>query len=157
MKHRCYVFAVLLSIFIADNAIAQDHRFGIGFIVGEPTGLSAKLWTSQYNAFDFGFGWNNVENRNESGTRAHFHMDYLWHSFNAIRSVEQFPLYYGVGGRLGSTVDNSTSLAVRGVFGIAWIPRQTPLDIFLEIVPSIELVPSSDFILDAGIGMRYFF
>jgi hypothetical protein len=31
------------------------------------------------------------------------------------------------------------------------------MDIFLELVPSLQLTPSSGFGLDAGIGARYYF
>ena len=48
-------------------------------------------------------------------------------------------------------------LAIREVLGIAWLPRNTPIDIFLELVPSLELTPASGFALDAAIGARYFF
>jgi len=49
------------------------------------------------------------------------------------------------------------SVAVRGVFGIAWLPHKTPIDVFLEIVPSLQLTSSTGFGLDAGLGARYFF
>jgi hypothetical protein len=42
-------------------------------------------------------------------------------------------------------------------YDIAWLPRETPIDIFVEIVPSFEITPSSGFALDASIGARYFF
>ncbi len=84
-------------------------------------------------------------------------MDYLWHSWNAINSAQRFPLYYGIGGRFNSHEDNDGSLAVRGVLGIAWLPHNTPLDLFLEVAPSLELTPSSGFGIDAAIGVRYYF
>ena len=125
---------------------AQDHGFGLGIIFGEPTGLSAKLWTSKINAFDFGLGWSVGGDRISNkvryeyyGSRIHFHMDYLWHSFNAISSTERFPLYYGIGGRFNSGGNYDGSFGIRGVFGIAWFPHSTPIDIFLELVPVLQL------------------
>ncbi len=102
------LFATLLGLIIIlpKSIIAQDHGFGLGLILGEPTGLSAKFWTSKVNAFDFGLGVSVGGDRishkydyDKSG-RIHFHMDYLWHSFNAISSTERFPLYYGLGGQI---------------------------------------------------------
>jgi hypothetical protein len=84
-------------------------------------------------------------------------MDYLWHAFGAIHSSERFPLYYGIGGRINTGGGYDPSLAVRGVFGIAWLPHNTPIDVFLEVVPSLQLTPSTGFGIDAGIGARYFF
>ncbi len=164
MKRSCCGVIVLCVLFAVTGAIAQDRGFGLGLIIGEPTGISAKLWTSSDNAFDFGLGWSIGGDRigdSKSGydgrNRVHFHMDYLWHSFHAIRSSERFPLYYGIGGRINSGGSYESSAAVRGVFGIEWMPHSTPIDIFLELVPSLQLTPSTGFGLDAGIGARYFF
>ena len=84
-------------------------------------------------------------------------MDYLWHSFDAIRSSERLPLYYGVGGRLNTGAGYRNSLAIRGVFGLAWMPRSTPLDLFVELVPSLQLTSVTGFAVDAGVGIRWYF
>ena len=49
------------------------------------------------------------------------------------------------------------SLAIRGVFGIAWLPHNTRIDVFLELVPSLELTSTTGFGLDAGLGARFYF
>jgi len=164
MKHS-YWAVIVLSLFLAvQGSYAQDRGFGLGVIIGQPTGISAKLWTSSVNAFDFGLGWSIGGARigksaeyYSGGNRVHFHMDYLWHSFEAIRSSERFPLYYGIGGRVNGGGGYDGSLAVRGVIGIAWFPHNTPVDVFLELAPSLQLAPSTGFGIDAGIGARYFF
>lgn len=152
-----------LLMIMTKPIIAQDRGFGIGLILGEPTGISAKLWTSQENAFDFGLGWSmggdriSYEGNYNGGARVHFHMDYLWHSFNAIHATERFPLYYGIGGQFNTGAGYDASLGIRGVFGIAWFPHSTPIDVFVEIVPVFQLTPVAGFGFDAGIGARYFF
>jgi hypothetical protein len=164
MKHSYYA-AIVLCLFLAvQGSIAQERTFGLGVIIGEPTGLSAKLWTSSTTAFDFGLGWSiggdrisKYDGGYNGGSRVHFHMDYLWHSFEVIRSSERFPLYYGFGGRINTGAGYNSSAAVRGVIGIAWMPRETPVDIFLEVVPSLQLTSSTGFAIDAGLGARYFF
>jgi hypothetical protein len=164
LKHFSYA-VIALSLFLAvQGSVAQGRGFGLGVIIGEPTGISAKLWTSPVNALDFGFGWSVGGDRigtyygsYNGGRRVHFHMDYLWHAFEAIHSSEQFPLYYGVGGRLNNGAGYDGSVAVRGVFGIAWLPHDLPIDVFLEIVPSLQLTSSTSFGIDAGFGARYFF
>jgi hypothetical protein len=163
MKRSCYAFIALSFFLTAQVSVAQERGFGLGVIIGEPTGLSAKLWTSPENAFDFGLGWSvggdefGMYNGYNGGSRVHFHMDYLWHSFEAIHSTQRFPLYYGVGGRINTGAGNNSSLAIRGVVGIAWLPHDTPVDIFLEIVPSFQLTSSTGLWIDAGFGIRYFF
>lgn len=153
---------VMMTIF-AKPIGAQDRGFGLGFILGEPTGLSAKLWTSRVNAFDFGLGLSvggdRISNKYyyDGSSRVHFHMDYLWHSFSAINSTERFPIYYGIGGRFNSGGGYDGSLGLRGVIGIAWLPRATPIDVFVELVPVFQLTPGAGFGIDAGLGIRFFF
>ena len=164
MKHSCYIVIALCLFFVVQESVAQERGFGLGVIIGEPTGISAKLWTSTLNAFDFGLGWSmggdrigKYDGNYNGGSRVHFHMDYLWHSLDAIHSSERFPLYYGVGGRMNTGAGYDGSVAVRGAFGIAWLLHNTPIDVFLEFVPSLQLTPSAGFGIDAGIGVRYFF
>ena len=162
MKQYYRVFVVVCLMFVIQSLQAQDQRnFGLGIMVGEPTGLSAKLWTSPSTAFDFGLGWSmrgdRVDNGFNQGTRTHIHMDYLWHSFEAIHATDRFPLYYGLGGRLNSGGGYDATIAIRGVFGIAWMPRTTPIDLFLEVVPSFQLSASTGLAVDAAFGARYYF
>ncbi|MFA6467631.1 MAG: hypothetical protein WCW35_01955 [Bacteroidota bacterium] len=157
---------LVLSIFIAIQCSqGQSRNFGIGLIIGEPTGISAKLWTTSENAFDFGFGWSmdgNGMGRYDDRyyyndrSRVHFHMDYLWHAFSAIHSGQQFPLYYGIGGSVNSGSGYASTVAVRGVFGISWLPRDTPVDVFLELVPTLRLTNTSGLYIGAGFGARYY-
>jgi hypothetical protein len=164
MKKYILVGMVLgLLMILAKPITAQDHGFGMGLILGEPTGLSAKLWTSRDNALDFGLGLGlggdriKYQGNYDRSGRIHFHMDYLWHAFNVISSTERFPLYYGIGGRFNSGGGYDGSLGVRGVFGIAWFPHSTPIDVFFELVPVFQVTPLTGLGFDAGLGIRYFF
>jgi hypothetical protein len=162
-KNLFFGMVLCLLMIITKPVAAQDHGFGIGIILGEPTGLSAKLWTSKINAFDFGLGFSEGGDRisyngnYDNGSRVHFHMDYLWHSFNAITSTEKFPLYYGIGARFNSGAGYDASFGIRGVLGICWLPRSTPLDVFIELVPVLQLTSNTGFGIDAGFGIRCFF
>ncbi len=159
----CIFFTALESI--AQEQVPAQKRFGLGIIVGEPTGLSAKYWTSSATAFDFALGWGFIDennngngNGNGGGTEwIHFHMDYLWHSFDAISSSERFPIYYGIGGRVNAREGDNSSLAIRGVLGIAWMPHDGPFDLFLELAPSLRLTQSTGFAIDGGFGGRFYF
>ena len=164
MKYSVPAVVAFLSALAIQGSVAQDHGFGLGVILGEPTGISAKYWTSSVNAFDFGLGWSIGGDRigqhggiYEGGSRVHFHMDYLWHAFHVIRSNQRFPLYYGIGGRVNTGAGYDASVAVRGVIGLAWLPHDVPIDVFLELVPSLQLTSSTGLGLDAGVGARYFF
>lgn len=155
----------ILSLLVGGQEVfAQQRKLGLGLSINEPTGIIAKLWTSNVNAFAFGLGWSARGDRfgkhyssYNGDNRVHVHMDYLWHSFEAIRTAEQLPLYYGIGGRLNSGAGYGSSLAARGIIGVAWIPQTMPIDIFLELVPSFQFTSTTGSTLDAAIGARYFF
>lgn len=162
----CSRYAVIaLCLFLGvQESVAQERPFGLGVILGEPTGFSAKLWTSADKAFDFGLGWSiggdrigRFDGNYDGGRRIHLHMDYLWHAFEIIRTDVRLPVYYGFGGRFNNGAGYNGSLAIRGVFGLAWLPREAPVDVFLELVPSLQFTSPTGFAMDAGIGARYFF
>lgn len=131
--------------------IAQDHGFGLGIILGEPTGLSAKLWTSQSNAFDFAAAWSF-----KGDGHLLLQADYVWHAFNLIPvSSGKLPLYYGIGGRV--ILVDDPFVGVRIPVGLNYLFATAPIDIFLEIVPILDLAPSTDFDLGGGLGVRFWF
>src|SRR3989304_8372858 len=94
-----YLLFGMVSIFIMISVkpiAAQDHGFGMGLILGEPTGLSAKLWTSGDNAFDFAAAWSF-----KGDGSLLLQADYVWHFFNLMPvSPGKLPLYIGIGGRV---------------------------------------------------------
>jgi hypothetical protein len=146
------VLALVVATFIISaSARAQDRGFGLGLILGDPTGLSAKAWLSPANAVDIGMAWSF-----RSKGFLHIHADYLWHFTRAIQSQERFVLYTGIGGRLG-VGDEKSRLGIRVVGGIAWWPRDVPLDVFLEIAPILDLAPATELSANGGIGARFYF
>lgn len=162
MKKLFGKILLIILIISISGVEAQNGKFGLGVIIGDPTGISAKLWTSPKNASILGVGWSIDEYRFRgrdygNSSRLHIHLDYLWHSFNAINTNGQFPLFYGIGGRINTGPQYSGTLGVRGVVGIKWFPKETPLDIFLEIAPTLYLISSTGIGIDAGIGARYYF
>jgi hypothetical protein len=159
-----YAIIGLCLFFLVQVSTAQERDFGLGVIVGEPTGISAKLWTSSTNALDIGFGWSvrgvrigQYNSISDGGILIHFHMDYLWHVFDVIHSAERVQLYYGAGGRLNNGGGGNNALAIRSVFGAVWFPSETPIEVFLELVPTLQFKPSTGFGLESGIGARYYF
>jgi len=143
----CVMIVLLISL---SAARSQDKGFGAGVMLGEPTGLNAKIWTSSQNAVDIGLAWS----FREEGF-FHLHADYLWHFPEAIQSTERFVLYAGIGGILGGS--HETVLGIRVPVGIEWWPRSTPLDVFFELAPIVTLAPATEFEMDGVIGIRFFF
>jgi len=141
----------VLTIFLQLKVNAQDRGFGLGIILGQPTGVSGKLWTNAENAFDFGAAWSF-----QGDGHLLLQADYVWHMFRLISVSEgKLPFYVGVGGEV--TFANKTGIGVRVPVGLDYMFAKAPVDIFLEIVPILELAPETDFDLAGGIGVRYWF
>jgi len=151
LKRLSIVLFLLIIFYVSFSASAQDKRIGLGIIVGEPTGVSFKYWTTNTTAFDAALAWSFID-----GGAFHIHADYIFHNFNLIRISEgKLPFYYGIGGRIKTA--NKTQVGVRVPLGLAYMFNTAPIDIFLEVVPILDLAPKTDFRINAAIGARYFF
>lgn len=148
---RSFLLLTILALFASVNLSAQDSGFGAGVLFGQPTGISVKLWTSETTALDGGLAWSFY-----NGGFIHVHADFLMHKFNVIDvSSGRLPLYFGIGARLG--LGNQLHLGARVPIGLDYLFDEAPVDIFLEIAPGLDLTPATQFALDGGIGVRYFF
>jgi len=142
---------VLFSILFLSTANAQSKGIGLGLIVGEPTGISFKYWTGSTTAFDAALAWSFIDEG-----AFHIHGDYIFHNMRLISVPEgMLPFYYGIGARIKTA--NETKFGVRVPLGLAYLFQNAPLDIFLEIVPILDLTPKTDFAINAALGARYFF
>jgi len=89
-----FFFLWLLAMTLSGGrAQAQESGFGLGIILGEPTGLTAKKWLSTDTALDFAAAWS--FGGEDSIT---LHADFLQHKFNLIKIESgSLPVYYGIG------------------------------------------------------------
>ena len=132
------------------STYAQERPFGAGVIIGDPTGFTGKYWQNRENAYAFGLAWSLGDN-----DTVRIYGDYLWHRFE-ITGEARTPLYFGVGVWLGSK-NNDTGLGVRIPLGITHIFGADPIDVFFEIVPTVDLAPDTDLGVQGGFGIRYYF
>ena len=146
---KCHIRILMLVLIITFGTTYGQGKFGLGIILGEPTGISAKVWMSGATAIDGAVAWSFA---NESAF--HIHADFLIHNFDVFSKV--VPLYYGIGGRIKFR-DNETRLGVRIPVGVAYDIPSTQIDLFLEIVPLLNLNPSTSFTLNGAIGGRFYF
>ncbi len=150
---RIACFAAWVSLLLAAGlpAAAQDRGFGLGLILGEPTGVSLKSWTGRRTAIDAAAAWS----FDRDGS-LHLHMDYLIHDFDLIRTrTGRLPVYYGIGGRL--RLEDKTRIGVRIPVGMCYIFDDAPFDIFLELGPVFDVVPRTELTVSGFIGFRYYF
>ncbi len=152
MVRLVVILTLVGALFFCASTVAQDRGFGLGIILGEPTGISFKKWSTSTTAIGGGLAWSFDKKK-----VLHVHADYLVHKFDILQiEKEKLASYYGIGGRIKVT-PHETRVGVRIPVGINYIFERLPLDIFLEFAALLDLVPSTNFELDGAIGIRYFF
>ena len=145
-------FLLLLGILLLSiPAVARDNDFGVGIVLGEPSGLCFKAWTGPKTAIDGAIAWSFGD-----GEAVHLHVDYLIHDFRMFQARKgDLVFYYGLGGRVKAQKDSR--VGIRIPIGISYIFAKAPFDIFLELAPGIDLSPSTDFWVNGCVGLRYYF
>lgn len=150
MKKITFISTIIFLSYFS-NTFAQDKGFGLGIIIGEPTGVSFKYWLHSSGAIDGAAAWSFIDEG-----AFHIHADYILHNFDLIKVPEgRLPFYYGIGGRIKASHD--ARIGVRVPLGLAYLMTRAPVDIFFEIVPILDLAPKTDFKINAAIGARYYF
>jgi hypothetical protein len=134
---------------------------GVGIILGEPTGICAKLYLKDDQAVQIALGSAFIT----GGLQAH--RDYVFHPW-ILQDKDSFvlPVYLGPGVRFidySSTTTKSShaALGLRAVAGLLFDFKNVPLDAFIEIAGVFEY----DFgpgrgvglALNGGGGVRYYF
>jgi len=164
------LFVLFLFSSISYAQGPKGRSFGVGFSLGDPTAVSFRIWTSRANSWDAAIGASYLGN-------PHIHGDYLWH-FNDAFNSRIVSLYAGVGAALGfgdkhngwvlvkykkgkdhwylKGKHDDLVIAAKGTFGLNFIPRNTPLDIFLELNPVFGLSPGFGFDVMPALGIRFY-
>jgi hypothetical protein len=139
---------------------ADKGTFGIGIILGEPTGIAAKLYLKDDQALQAGVGFAFI------GDGLHAHVDYVFHPW-ILQTRDSFvlPVYVGPGVRLFNHEmgrgNHVFRLGLRAVAGLLFDFKNVPLDAFVEVAGVIEFGFSDGdgfgLNLNAAAGARYYF
>jgi hypothetical protein len=147
---------------------SANKTFGLGIMLGAPSGLSGKYFLGPDTAIDFGVGIIRYRpyDRGRDGN-VHIHADFLLHPVS-LASVEPFelPLYFGLGARVwdfddDENNDDGFAIGVRAPVGIAFDFNNVPLDVFVELALVLDFFVSYrdqlgiDF--NGAVGVRYYF
>lgn len=143
------IIALITSILFSSTG---PGYFELGVILGEPTGISAKMWFDRNTAVDGAVSWS----LNDNDEDLYLHADYLWHNYGLINDPSGLlPLYYGIGGRV--VLANDTRFGARVPVGISWLLNGAPLDLFIEAAVILDIIPETEFEMNGGIGIRFIF
>lgn len=142
----------------------QGKPFGLGLTLGEPAGLSAKLWFDSKSALDMACGYGFFPHSGPA-----FFVDYVYHVFTLVRPrrVPFFlKLYMGAGAKAGvwyyhrnDANHHGFGMGIRFPIGLTMVFTSAPFDAFLEIVPSMAFISPDPvyFDFDAALGGRFYF
>jgi hypothetical protein len=144
------VTAIVLLFTCRAASASQAGQLGAGVILGSPTGLSVKYFLTDTHAVDAVLG--------EIGGNLSVHADFLWHAWDASPqpAAGRLGAYLGLGARLRDARED-VQVGVRAVAGGALRLRAHPVEIFAEVAPVFQLVPSDFVQLDGGVGVRFYF
>jgi hypothetical protein len=150
---RNLLLLIVLTLLLPATSARAQQGLGVGVFVGEPSGLSLKTWLSRATAFDAAAAWSF-----EDDGYFHVHGDFLVHNYNVFRVGKgAMPLYYGVGGRILNRTNNTLNVGVRLPVGAEYLFSGGPFDVYVEVVPVLDLTPESTVDVNASMGARYFF
>jgi hypothetical protein len=156
------VFTALFSL-LAPTRLAEAQeagRFGLGIVLGEPSGVIGKYNYDDTFALDFAvglglFGGNHVNAR----------VDALWQFDIKQWSAGSLDWYVGVGAQFGfffddygpGRRDNGSWVGARVPFGLRFFFTVAPFDVFAEIAPGLWFVQDARFDFEGCIGGRFWF
>jgi hypothetical protein len=129
--------------------------FGLGLILGEPTGFSLKVAFSRDSAVQAHIGYG-VGRRG----KLLLAVDYLFHFTTAIGPVGRagrLSPYVGIGGHLGVRENDDAILGLRIPIGLSFMISAAPLEVFAEVAPGMGVLPSTTVLVDGGLGLRFYF
>ncbi|SMO68296.1 hypothetical protein [Fodinibius sediminis] len=140
----------LLTLALPAYAQESSGRVGVGAILNDPTGLSAKVWISNELALDGALSFSAGENISQ----VYFHTDLLQHR---PMDIENFQLYYGLGMRLLWTDAGDDFISgIRGPLGMVYSIEDSDLEAFFELAPTLDFSPYFRFFFAGGLGMRLY-
>lgn len=152
MKSKLFASMLLLVAAMQPGAALADEpgRFGIGLIVGDPSGVSGKHNLGRM-AIDWAVGWGLIEGDGIQG-----HVDWLWSLDLKSFDRADLGLHFGVGPKL-ALFDDAAWVGARAPVGVNFAFERVPIDVFVEVAAGLWIVEETDFDLDAAAGARWWF
>ena len=144
--------------------------FGVGFALGNPSGLTGKIWITPAHGMQFGLG------AGPGGNHARFSIDYLyhWRFVDVPDDVFSLPFYVGLGVSAGFVFadpslqgavdadgnpldDDRTDIGVRIPIGTSVIVGDLRVELAMEVAPNIVFYEEFVVFVDGGLAVRYYF
>ncbi len=153
---KLFQSAILISMLAAPVLAQRSGDQGIGVMLGNPSGLSYKMWLNETVALDGAAGVDQGE--------FDLHTSLLWHVFDWSKNIEgfksitdsgDFPFYFGFGPRV--LFENNAEFGIRFPVGLSFMPHNSTWEFFGEVAPVLRLTPDTGMDGDFAVGLRYYF
>jgi hypothetical protein len=140
-------------------------KFGVGVIIGNPSGLTGKYWFDRTWALSFEAGFPgeagsllpSFAQPNVGGS-----VDVTYHKYYIFGKRNWFayncPIYFGGGVWTYLPNGGTPQTGVRGDLGVTMLFPGSPFDVFVQASPSVRLTNGVGYTnLGGGLGGRYYF
>ena len=142
----------LTSLFLAVvPAAGQAGNVGLGGQIGDPSGVTLKLYEHPGFAYEFLAAWDLD--------------DFFFLNAHVLfeRSIPDSPLryYLGPGVLIGfretepGRDEDDVVIGISGQFGVNFFVER--FEVFLHLTPRLSVIPETDGDIGGGIGLRYYF
>lgn len=148
---RAFFAATCLLAASPSFAQSPPGDLGIGGQIGDPSGITLKLYQRPGFAYDFLAAWDL--------DRFFFLNAHTLYE----RPIPDSPLRYflgpgivlGIDEDAGPDHDSEVVVGVSGQFGVNFFVEQ--FEVFLQLTPRLSVIPSTDGEIGGGVGLRYYF
>jgi hypothetical protein len=141
----------LLAVLWSAPVRADSGSFGLGLIVGQPTGLTAAFELSEKTAIDAALGLSIFDGRD-----FYLHVEFLYY-LPTLLNENAFDLnaYLGIGGWFVAAGD--AVIGARAPFGLSLDFNNAPIQIFAELSVLLAVAPDAKGSIRGAAGFRYYF
>ena len=165
---------VLVLIVAPSSAVAAPldtpGRFGLGLEASRGGAIAWKYILTSTSGFQGAVGSPGY--REYGGIDVHVDYVKTLGTLGVAASSVRFPWYVGIGGEVWTYDGDSRffyndkhryeadgmALAARGVLGLAVQFQAVPIDVYLQLTPTVLVVPGIDFyVFHGALGFRYYF
>lgn len=176
MIKKALILTILLGLFSVDTFAKSSNKIkkrqapkkrtylipktqsGLGVTLGNEVGVNYKMFLNKKNAYSATFaqkGGNDEYN--------YFHIDRITHNHTFIANPA-VSLYYGIGFNTklyaqkdGMTKREHNTYGIRFPFGVTYIFRTFPIDVFAELTPTLIVSPDTELEFNFFSGTRLWF
>ncbi|MFO8062783.1 MAG: hypothetical protein R6U31_07655 [bacterium] len=153
-------FIIVLAVLIIFTApLYAEYTTGAGIYAGVPTGLRLKTNLNNSNSLAATFAYD------LPGSMMYASLDYFYNFRYYARDADSevpFFIYAGPGFRVKTNDANVNSsndvhAGVKFNIGAGFMFSEIPIELFLEVSPILDIIPATDFDMNAGVGFIFYF